>query len=79
MAKATYRQVINGKVFNVGDDLPEYGSLIFVDTASDGTVAIEGMKTDFSKLPTYVTPSSTAYFWDTAEVYKFNGTDWLLQ
>lgn len=77
--KATHRTVVNGKVYNIGDDLPEYGSLIFTEVQSDGIVSIEGKKTDFAKLPTYVTRSSTAYFWDTQEVYKFDGTSWVLQ
>lgn len=79
MAKATYRMKINGLVVNVGDDIPEYGSLVFTETLSDGTVSIEGNKTDFAKLPTYVKPSSVAYFWDTKEMYKFDGTQWVEQ
>lgn len=79
MAKATYRTKINGKTYEVGDELPEFGSLTFTVTLSDGTVRIEGNKTDFNHLPTYVRPSSTAYFWDTQEVYKFDGTQWVEQ
>lgn len=80
MAKATHRQVIDGQVYNVGDDLPEYGSLRFVSIC-DNIAEIEGNSTDLSKLPTWVSQGSTAYMVDTGKVYKFDeaNTQWVEQ
>lgn len=74
MAKATYRTVIDGQVYNVGDDLPEYGSLKFV-ARLDGRVEIEGNSSDIAKLPTWVKQGSQAYFVDTQALYKFDETN----
>lgn len=78
--KATYRQVINGHVYNVGDDLPDYGSLRFIEN-QNGVVQIQGLSEDFSKLPTWIKAGSSAYFLDTQEVYIFDeeNTEWLAQ
>lgn len=81
MAKATYKQKIDGKYFNIGDDLPELGSLRFV-TGGYGQIAeIEGNIADVSKLPTDVKQGSQAYFLDTQDVYKFDEsqTEWVKQ
>lgn len=81
MAKATYKQKIDGKYFNIGDDLPELGSLRFV-TGGYGQIAeIEGNIADVSKLPTDVKQGSQAYFLDTQDVYKFDDsqTEWVKQ
>lgn len=74
MAKATYRTVIDGQVYNVGDDLPEYGSLKIV-ARLDGIVEIEGNSSDIAKLPTWVKQGSQAYFVDTQALYKFDETN----
>ena len=81
MAKATYRQVIDGKVFNVGDDLPELGSLRFVAGGYGQIASIEGNSTDASKLPTDVKQGSSAYFVDNQKVKKFDeaNTQWVDQ
>jgi len=71
MAKATHRTVIDGQVYNVGDDLPEYGSLKIV-ARLDGIVEIEGNSSDIAKLPTWVKQGSQAYFVDTQALYKFD-------
>ena len=78
--KATYRQVIDGKVYNVGDDLPVYGSLKFV-SLKDGIAEIEGNSADISKLPTWVRQGSQAYIIDTQKLYKFDetNTQWVEQ
>ena len=80
MAQATHRQVINGQVYNVGDELPEYGSLRFI-SLSDNIAEIEGNSTDLSKLPTWVSQGSSAYMIDTGKVYKFDETnsEWVEQ
>ena len=80
MAQATYRQKINGKVYEVGDDLPEYGSLTFT-SYEDGIVSIEGLSADVDKLPTWVRQGSQAYMIDTERLYKFDETNkrWLEQ
>lgn len=78
MAQATYRQKINGKVYEVGDELPDYGSLVFLEN-EDSVVYIEGKSADFSKLPTWVKQGSKAYFTDNRKVYDFDGTAWIEQ
>lgn len=81
MAKATYRQVIDGKVFNVGDDLPNLGSLKFVSGGYGEIAEIEGNSADVSKLPTDVKQGSQAYMVDNQKVYKFDesSTQWVEQ
>ena len=81
MAKATVRTVIDGKVFNVGDDLPNLGSLKFISGGYGQICEIEGNSTDLSKLPTDVKQGSQAYFLDSAKVYKFDetNTEWVEQ
>lgn len=81
MAKATYRQEIDGKVFNVGDDLPALGSLKFVSGGYGKIAEIEGNVADVAKLPTDVKQGSQAYFVDTQDVYKFDETNkqWVKQ
>ena len=75
MAKATYRQEIDGKVFNVGDDLPALGSLKFISGGYGQIAEIEGNIADLSKLPTDVKQGSQAYFVDTQALYKFDETN----
>lgn len=75
MAKAAYRQVIDHKVFNVGDDLPELGSLKFVSGGYGQIAEIEGNIADVAKLPTDVKQGSQAYFVDTQALYKFDETN----
>lgn len=70
--KATYRQKIDGKIFNVGEDIPEMGSLKFVSGGHGQIAEIEGNIGDLSKLPTDVKQGSQAYFVDTQAVYKFD-------
>lgn len=81
MAQATYRQKINGKVFEVGDDLPELGSLRFVSGGYGKIAEIEGNIADVDKLPTDVKQGSQAYFVDSQDLYKFDesNTEWVLQ
>lgn len=75
MAKATYRQKIDGKIINVGDDIPEMGSLKFVSGGHGEIAEIEGNVADVSKLPTDVKQGSQAYFVDTQTLYKFDETN----
>lgn len=81
MAQATYRQKINRKVFEVGDDLPELGSLRFVNGGYGEIAEIEGNSVDVSKLPTDVKQGSQAYFVDTQTFYKFDeeNSQWVEQ
>ena len=78
--KATYMQKINGKTYNVGDELPEYGSLKFINY-EDGIASIEGNSVDVDKLPTWVRQGSQAYMVDNERLYKFDETNkrWLEQ
>lgn len=81
MAKATHRIDFNGKVINVGDDIPELGSLKFVSGGYGQIAEIEGNIADVSKLPTDVKQGSQAYFVDTQALYKFDetNTQWVEQ
>lgn len=81
MAKATYRQKIDGKVFNVGDDLPELGSFKFTDKGYGQIASLSGNSADISKLPTDVKQESSAYVIDTGELYMFDETNeqWVKQ
>ena len=72
--KATHRMVINSKVYNVGDDLPEYGSIKFI-TIRNGRAELEGNSADLAKLPTWVKQGSQALMIDTGKVYKFDETN----
>ena len=81
MAKATYRQKINGKVFNVGDDLPELGSIKFTAGGYGRIASLEGNSADVSKLPTDVKQGSDAFILDTHELYMYDATneEWVQQ
>lgn len=81
MAKATHRIDFNGKVINVGEDIPELGSLRFISGGYGQIAEIEGNKADLSKLPTEVKQGSYAYFVDTMETYKFDesSSQWVSQ
>lgn len=77
--KATHRMVINGKVYNVGDDLPEYGSIVVLEN-KHGVIYAEGLSTDVSKLSTaldWVEEGSKALFTDTNDVYSFTDGEWI--
>lgn len=77
---ADHRYKINGKAYEVGDELPDYGSLRFT-SYEDGIVSIEGNSVDVDKLPTWVKQGSQAYMLDTERLYKFDETNerWLEQ
>ncbi len=81
MAKATYKQEIDGKIFNIGDDLPEMGSLKFTKGGYGQIASIEGNSADLSKLPTDVKQGSDAYMLDTQTLYMFDetNTEWVAQ
>jgi len=72
--KATHRMVIDSKVYNVGDDLPEYGSIKIIGIRN-GVAQIEGNSADLAKLPTWVKQGSQAIMLDTGKVYKFDETN----
>lgn len=72
---ADHKYVIDGKTFNVGDTLPELGSLIFTSGGYGQICQIEGNSADLSKLPTDVKQGSSAYFVDNGKVYKFDETN----
>lgn len=75
MATATYRQVIDGEVYEVGDTLPEMGSLKVLENNLSKVIYVEGLKADADKLPTWAADGSKALFTDTGELYtKTNGT-----
>lgn len=79
MAKATYRQEINGHVYEVGDDLPEYGTIVVLENKS-GVIYAEGLSKDVSKLSTaldWVAEGSKALFTDTNAVYSFTDGEWI--
>ena len=78
--KATHRTVINGQVFNVGDDLPEYGSIVVLENNNGGVIYAEGLSEDVSKLSTaldWVAEGSKALMTDTNDVYSFTDGEWI--
>lgn len=79
MAQATYRQKINGKIYEVGDTLPVYGSITVLENKNNGEIYAEGLSKDVSKLSTaldWVNEGSKALFTDTNEVYTFTDGEW---
>lgn len=81
MAKATYRQKIDGLVVNVGDDIPEMGSIKFVNGHHGERAELSGNSADIDKLPTDVKQDSSAYMVDSQELYMFDETNeqWIKQ
>ena len=81
MAKATYRQKIDGKIFNVGEDIPDLGSIKFVNGGYGKHSELSGNSADKSKLPTEVMQDSSAYMVDTQELLIFDATntEWVSQ
>lgn len=75
MAQATYRQKIDGKVYEVGDELPDYGSIKILESPQTQVIYGEGLSSDVAKLPMWVADGSKVLFTDTNEVYsKTDGT-----
>ena len=74
--KATYRQVIDGQVYNVGDDLPDYGSIKILESPPTKVIYAEGLIADLSKLPTWISEGSKVLFVDTNEVYSYTAGQW---
>lgn len=81
MAKATHRMVIDHKIINVGDDIPELGSIKFTAGGYGEKAELELNSADVSKLPTEVKQGSSAYVVDTGDLYKFDETneEWVKQ
>lgn len=73
---ATVRTVKDGHVYNIGDTIPDMGSIFCVGW--EGNVySFEGkLHSDVSKLPTWVGAGSQCLFYDNASFYKFDGTSW---
>lgn len=81
MAKATHRMVIDHKVINVGDDIPDLGSFKFTKGGHGEIADLSGNSADVSKLPTDVKQDSSAYCVDNGELYMFDETneEWVKQ
>ena len=81
MAKATHRMVIDHKIVNVGDDIPDLGSFKFTEKGYGQIASLSGNSADISKLPTDVKQESSAYVVDTGELYMFDETneEWVKQ
>ena len=75
--KAEYRQVIDGQVYEVGDDLPDYGSIKILESPPTKIIYGEGLVADVSKLPTWVADGSKVLFTDTNEVYSHTNGSWI--
>ena len=81
MATATHRMIVDHKIINVGDDVPDLGSLRFTKGGYGERAEIEGNSADVSKLPTDVLQGSAAYMVDTAGLYMYDETneEWVQQ
>lgn len=68
---ATVRTKYNGKIYEVGETIPDMGSLVIVDREGD-RVYFEGVSADEDKLPTTdIGTGSQVFFYDTGVVKKF--------
>lgn len=78
MAVAENVIIIDGQTYNPGDTLPDFGSIVCV--SSEGNKRnYEGLLSDVSKLPTYVSDGSSALLYDGAgntRVYHFLKGSW---
>lgn len=75
MAKATCSTIIDGQLYNAGDEIHDLGSwgCVSIKKSPNGELRhYEGLATDLSKLPHYVETGSSAYCYDTKKIYKFN-------
>lgn len=73
---ATYNEVVDGEEYKVGDTIPDMGTLVCVAVENGNRRSYEGLSSDVGKLPHYETleTGSQAFFYDTAEVYKYEKT-----
>ena len=70
MATAERTMVVDGQLYNEGDEIPDIGSWVAVSV--DGNIRhYNGLSADVSKLPKYVNTGSSALALDTGNRYKF--------
>lgn len=70
---ATVRTKKDGVMYEIGDTIPDMGSIVCTSREGD-LKSFAGLSKDASKLPTtHVATDSTAVFNDTAEIQKFDG------
>lgn len=72
MAAATKMEIIDGHLYNIGDELPELGSLACINEDNNKR-EYRGLKADFSKLPKYddLATGSSCLFLDTGEYAEY--------
>ena len=70
---ATVRTKKDGVLYNVGDTIPDMGSLVCVSIEAGNRKYFEGLSKDKAKLPTTgLATGSQVVFYDTAEIDKFD-------
>ena len=75
---ATVRTKFNGKIYEVGETIPDMGSLVLVERVGD-RYSFEGKASDASKLPDDVGAGSKATLTgnDGTIVKTFLGNEWI--
>ena len=70
MATAERTMVVDGQLYNEGEEIPDIGSWVAIEV--DGNVRhYQGLSADVSKLPHYVNDGSSAIALDTGDYYRY--------
>ena len=72
MAVATKPIIIDGISYDVGDTLPDFGSIVVTAKTADGKRRYEGVSSDLDKLPIYCASGSVFFELDTGKTYRFH-------
>lgn len=77
MAIATVKTVFDGETYDIGDTIPDLGSLNCASVTGRNQRHYEGLSADESKLPTYnsLETGSDCFFGDTGEVKWYNASN----
>lgn len=76
MAKAKYGQIVDGQIYESGEELPDFGSIVTtaVLKEDESIRCYEGLSKDIGKLPHYVATGSSFFAIDTGDFYKYEET-----
>lgn len=76
---AETKTIIDGQVYEPGQELPDLGSLDCVHTSEYNVRDYVGLSTDADKLPSYTASGSSCLMVDTGELYVCHRGKWYLQ